>query len=86
MRDFDWLEELYCVVKDDGTFAGVPCRSIGEAIELATQHEGSKIFEMRLDNESLWEYDPYEDIRAWERKCERDLERMNWEMEQEDNI
>lgn len=59
MRDFDWLDELYCVVKEDGTFAGVPCRSIEEAIELSGQHEGSMIFEMKLDNESLWEYNDY---------------------------
>ena len=59
MRDFDWFDELYCVVKEDGTFAGVPCRSIEEAIELSDQHEGSKIFDMRLDNESLWDYNDY---------------------------
>lgn len=57
MRDFDWLDELYCVVKDDGSFAGRPCVSIEEAIELSGQHEGSKIFAMKLDNESLWEYE-----------------------------
>lgn len=59
MRDFDWHDELYCVVKEDGTFAGVPCRSIEEAIELSAQHEGSMIYEMKLDNESLWDYDDY---------------------------
>jgi len=59
MRDFDWHDELYCVVKENGTFAGVPCRSIEEAIELSGQHEGSMIYEMKLDNESLWEYEDY---------------------------
>lgn len=59
MRDFGWLDELYCVVKEDGTFAGTPCRSIEEAIELSGQHEGSMIYEMKLDNESLWEYEDY---------------------------
>lgn len=59
MRDFDWHDELYCVVKEDGTFAGVPCRSTEEAIELSGQHEGSMIYEMKLDNESLWEYEDY---------------------------
>lgn len=59
MRDFDWLDELYCVVKEDGTFAGTPCRSIEEAIELSGQHEGSMIYEMKLDNESLWDYNDY---------------------------
>ncbi len=91
MRDFDWHDELYCVVKEDGTFAGVPCRSIEEAIELSGQHEGSMIYEMKLDNESLWgytqdedeytDYDPYEDIRSWERKCEQDIEYMMRENE-----
>lgn len=60
MRDFDWLDELYCVVKNDGAFAGKPCRTIEEAIELSGQHEGSKIFEMKLDNESLWEYEDFD--------------------------
>lgn len=84
MRDFDWHDEFYCVVKEDGTFAGIPCRTFEEATQLRDQHEGSKIFDMRLDNESLWEYndyDPYEDIRSWEKKCEQDIERMNWEYE-----
>lgn len=83
MRDFDWHDELYCVVKEDGTFAGVPCRTFEEAIQLRDQHKGSKIFDMILDNESVWDYDPYEDIRSWERMCEKDLERMSWELEQE---
>lgn len=57
MRDFNWNTTLWCVVKDDGTFAGIPCKSIEEAIELTAQHEGSKIFKMKLDNCSLWEYE-----------------------------
>lgn len=57
MRDFNWSDKLWCVVKEDGTFAGVPCLSIEEAIELTANHEGSKIFEMKFDNESLWEYE-----------------------------
>lgn len=48
MRDFNWTDELYCVVKENGTFAGVPCRSIEEAIDLATQHDHSAIFEMKF--------------------------------------
>lgn len=59
MRDFDWLDELYCVVTDDGTFAGVPCRSFEEAVELCSQHGGSKIFTMYLDNYSIWENEDY---------------------------
>lgn len=49
MKDFNWTDELYCVVKADGTFAGVPCRSIEEAIDLATQHDESAIFEMKFN-------------------------------------
>ena len=48
MRDFNWTDELYCVVKEDGTFAGIPCRTVEEAYELATQHDHSAIFEMTL--------------------------------------
>lgn len=48
MKDFNWTDELYCVVKEDGTFAGIPCRTIEEAFELATQHNHSAIFEMTL--------------------------------------
>ena len=50
MRDFDWFDELFAVVKEDGTFAGVPCVTLDEAIELHNQHEGSKIFLMKYDN------------------------------------
>ena len=35
MRDFDWTDVLFAVVKDDGSFAGVPCLSLDEAKELA---------------------------------------------------
>jgi len=44
MRDFDWSATLWVVIKDDGTFAGVPCLTEDEARELAYQHEGSRIF------------------------------------------
>lgn len=57
MRDFEWTDELYCVVKDDGKFAGCPCLSLEEAIELSAQHEGSKIFEMTLNAWALEEYE-----------------------------
>lgn len=49
MRDFDWLDNLYCVIKDDGTYAGTPCRTYEEAILLSEQHEGSKIFTLLLN-------------------------------------
>lgn len=51
MRDFAWRDNLWCVVKDDGTFAGVPCRSWEEARELQSQHENSYIYELLPDNE-----------------------------------
>lgn len=50
MRDWSpWDSNLYCVVKDNGEFAGVPCVSYGEAVELSRQHEGSMIFAMEYD-------------------------------------
>lgn len=62
MRDFDYEQELWCVVKADGTFAGVPCTSWEEARELSAQHEGSAVFYMDLDCDQAWgeEDDPYE--------------------------
>lgn len=50
MRDFDWLDELYAVIKDDGSFAGRPCVTLDEARELAKQHENSKIYLLKYDN------------------------------------
>ena len=44
MKDFDWFETLFAVIKEDGTFAGVPCLSYEEARELQAQHIGSQIF------------------------------------------
>ena len=55
MRDFEWTQKLWCVVKADGTFAGVPCASSEEAYELSAQHEGSGIYEMQYD----WDTDPF---------------------------
>lgn len=52
MRDFGILDNLWCVVKEDGTFAGIPCRTIEEARELAAQHENSMIFTMHFDLEA----------------------------------
>lgn len=46
MRDFGWYDELWCVVSDDGVFAGVPCLSYEEARDLAAQHKGSQIFKL----------------------------------------
>jgi hypothetical protein len=51
MRDFSWSDTLYGVVKADGTYAGVPCLSWEEAVELSNQHEGSKIFVMMVDSD-----------------------------------
>lgn len=51
MRDFEWGQQLWCVVKDDGRYAGVPCLSYEEARELSAQHEGSKIFKLMFEFE-----------------------------------
>lgn len=57
MRDFDWEQTLWAVVKDDGSFAGVPCTGYEEA-----QHEGAKIFQLCLefDFDDDIDNDPYE--------------------------
>lgn len=52
MRDFKWTwEELYAVIKQDGTFAGVPCLCWEEAAILAAGHEGSRIFKLTYDDD-----------------------------------
>lgn len=48
-RDFEWTDELYAVIKNDGTYAGAPCRSYAEAVQLS-YHVGSKIFKLVLDD------------------------------------
>ena len=53
MRDFDWFDELYAVIKDDGKFAGCPCVSLEEARELHNQHENSKIYLLKYNNENF---------------------------------
>ena len=50
MRDWSPWQELHCVVKDNGEFAGVPCLSYEEAEQLSFEHEGSMIFKMTYDN------------------------------------
>lgn len=35
---------MYCVIKEDGTYAGVACESYEEARELSAQHENSEIY------------------------------------------
>mgnify|MGYP003304016801 CR=1 FL=1 len=49
MRDFFYDDALWCVVKDDGKFAGIPCLTYEEALELSNQHENSAIFKMNLE-------------------------------------
>lgn len=44
MRDFNWNDRLWAVIKDNGEFAGKPCTCWEEARELANQHEDAKIF------------------------------------------
>ena len=58
-RNFDWLDKLYAVVKEDGTFAGIPCTSFEEAKELSAQHEESHIYIMALDDDN--ELEVYDD-------------------------
>ena len=48
MKNCDWIDVRWAVVKADGTFAGVPCLSFEEARDLAGQHENSVIMEMKL--------------------------------------
>lgn len=51
MSDFDWTDVRWAVVKKDGSFAGVPCASYGEARDLAAQHGGSKIFFLAYEDD-----------------------------------
>lgn len=68
MRDFSWFDMLWCVVKNDGTFAGVPCRSEEEARELANQHECARVFRMEVcRNKNLTDYE----------ECIQDLKERN---------
>ena len=69
MRDFEWTDTLWAVIKEDGSFAGCPCLCYEEARELANQHEGSVVFRMESDDLSIYDepndidddcgYDPY---------------------------
>jgi len=47
-EDYSDGNKFFAVVKEDGSFAGVPCYSFEEAVDLSNQHEGSHIFEMKL--------------------------------------
>ena len=63
-RDFEWTQkELYAVVKDDGTYAGIPCTGYEEAQQLSYNHEGSRIFRLVLTiTEELTEGVDHQDI------------------------
>ena len=37
MRDFNWEQTLWAVIKNDGSFAGVPCTGYDEACDLAAR-------------------------------------------------
>lgn len=50
MRDFEWTQTLYVVVKEDGTVAGVPVVDPISACDLCAQHEGAHIYRMTLDD------------------------------------
>ena len=47
-RDFQFTDDLWCVINDDGTFAGRPCLTEDEARELSYQREGRQIYKMIL--------------------------------------
>ena len=61
-RDFHWYDKLWAVIKEDGSFAGVPCTSYEEASDLANQHENSHVYNLCVD------YD-YEAERYPEKYC-----------------
>lgn len=50
-RDFDWKDELWAVIDDDGQYCGRPCLGLEEARELAIQHPGAKILRLTLEEE-----------------------------------
>ena len=62
MRDFGWYDELWCVINDDGSFAGIPCVSYEEARELAAQHRGAQIFKLTHEDDVEGAELPEEDL------------------------
>lgn len=63
VRDFEWDRKLWCVVNDNGSFAGSPCLSWEEARELSAYHDGSRIYEMNLDKDQI--HNDEEDLSAY---------------------
>ena len=59
MRDFEWNDKLFAVIKENGSFAGIPCLTFEEAREISLQHKGSHIYIMALDDND--EIDVYDD-------------------------
>lgn len=45
-RDFEFGDTLYVVIKNDSTYAGVPCLTYEEARDLSSGHGGSHIYEI----------------------------------------
>ena len=65
-RDFEWEDDLYAVIKDNGNYAGSPCVSYGEAKDLSAQHEKSRIFQLTLlpPEDQVWDdYRVYESCK-----------------------
>lgn len=62
MRDFGWYDELWCVVIENGNFAGTPCLSYGEARDLAAQHDGAQIFRLTHEDDVEGSELPEEDL------------------------
>lgn len=56
-RDFEWNDSLWAVVKEDGSYAGIPCTSEGEARDLAAQHDGSRIFKLNISADESKTYE-----------------------------
>ena len=88
-RDFEWdQKELYAVVKNDGSYAGIPCTSYEEARQLA-YHPGSKIFKLILDDdptEEPLEEDLAGDIRKGRlNKAYQDEHGANYDAEDENH-
>ncbi len=89
LRDFDWThKELYAVIKDDGNYAGVPCRSYEEAQDLS-YHPGSKIYKLTLvsdPTEASFEEDLASDIRKGRlNKAYQDEHGANFDAEDENH-
>ena len=79
MKNFDWTDVRWAVVKGDGTFAGVPCASYGEARDLAAQHEGAKIFFLAYEPDELNEDDEPAEEEKVVTETQKEIDDWDWE-------